>query len=124
MAVTDALDAAKSRLSAMLEPISGGVGADATYDELFEAIKTEVDKMQSIEGGKVDWNKIASNAEELLTEKTKDFRLAVYYGAAKAQTSGVTGALDGLVLINELDAAFWATMYPPIKRPRTRGGLM
>lgn len=123
MAVTDALDAAKNRISAMLEPISGGVGADCTYDELFEAIKAEIDKTTSLEGGKIDWNKIVSNSEELLTEKTKDFRLAVYHGAAKAQTGGITGALDGLVLMNELDAAFWDKMYPPIKRPRTRGNL-
>jgi len=123
MAVTDALDAAKNRVSAMLEPISGGVGADCTYDELFEAIKAEIDKTTSIEGGKIDWNKIVTNAEELLTDKTKDFRLGVYYAAAKAHTGGLTGVLDGLVLLNELNSAFWDKMYPPIKRPRTRGNL-
>ena len=123
MAVTDAIDAAKNRVSAMLEPISGGVGADCTYDELFEGIKAEIDKTTSLEGGKIDWNKIVSNAEELLTDKTKDFRLAVYYGAAKGHTGGMTGVLDALVLLNELNTAFWDKMYPPIKRPRTRGNL-
>ncbi|HVK71639.1 MAG TPA: type VI secretion system ImpA family N-terminal domain-containing protein, partial [Polyangium sp.] len=108
----------------MIEPISGGVGQDVSYDELFEAIKAEVDKAQSLEGGKIDWSKIVTNAEELLTEKSKDFRLAVYYAAAKANTDGIQGAVDGLVVINELNTAFWDKMYPPIKRPRTRGNLM
>ncbi len=34
---------------------------------------------------------------------------------------GMKELLDGLVLVQELNARFWDTMYPPLKRPRTRG---
>ena len=43
MAVDDVLAEVKARLEAMLAPINGGVGEDASYDEGFEAIKTEID---------------------------------------------------------------------------------
>ena len=36
---------------------------------------------------------------------------------------GVSGLLDGFVLLSELIAAFWTTMGPPLKRPKARGNL-
>ena len=50
-------------------------------------------------------------------------RIARSYAAAKSQTDGLLGLLDGLVLIQELCAAFWEKMYPSLKRPRARGNL-
>jgi type VI secretion system protein VasJ len=123
MSIDDVLAASKERLSALLEPIGGGVGADVTYDEQFEAIKNEVDKLQSIEQVKVDWGSISSGADEILSDKSKDFRAALYYAAAKAQLDGLRGALDGVVLLLELTLAFWEPMYPPLKRPRARANL-
>ena len=124
MAAEDKISASKEKLSSLIEPINGGVGDDVSYDEMFEKVKLEVDKMTSMAGGKVDWGMIVSSTDELLTEKSKDFRVAVYYAAAKPQMDGIEGALDGLVLLQELCAAFWEPMYPPLKRPKARGALM
>jgi type VI secretion system protein VasJ len=67
---------------------------------------------------------IRSNAEQLLTEKSKDFRVALYYGAAAAQKDkNVAAVLDGIVLLLELCNAFWEPMFPALKRPRARGLL-
>ena len=115
---------ARSRLGALLEPIAGGVGADVSYDEIFENLKNEVDKLQSLAGLKPDWGAVASTADEILTDKSKDFRVAVYYAAAKSQLDGLPGLLDGLLLIRELSNAFWEPMYPSLKRPKARGNLM
>jgi type VI secretion system protein VasJ len=123
MATDDVISASKSRLETLIEPINGGVGADISYDEAFDKLKNEVDKMQSLSGGKVDWGGIISGADEILTDKSKDFRVALYYAAGKAQLDGMTGLLDGLVLLNELTNAFWDTMYPSLKRPKARGNL-
>ena len=124
MAIEDKISESKEKLSSLIEPINGGVGEDVSYDEKFEKVKLEVDKMTSMSGGKVDWRMIASNTDELLTEKSKDFRAAVYYAAAKSQTDGLVGLLDGLVLLQELCAAFWEPMFPGLKRPKARGNLM
>jgi type VI secretion system protein VasJ len=123
MSVDDVLAETKGRLEAMLAPINGGVGDDASYDESFEAIKTEIDKVNSLEGGKTEWPTVASLAESLLSEKSKDFRVALYYGAGAAMTAGLRGVLDGLVVLLELSNAFWEPMYPALKRPRARGNL-
>src|SRR4051794_1855734 len=118
MAVDDVLNQTKEKLEALLAPIGGGAGADVSYDELFDKMKNEVEKITSISGGKVDWNGIVSNGEELLGEKGKDFRVALYYAAARANIEGVTGLLDGFVLLDGLISAFWDTMGPPLKRPK------
>jgi type VI secretion system protein VasJ len=124
MSAEDAINEAKSRIEAMLAPINGGVGEDASYDELFEGIKTEIDKVNALEGGSTDWGVIRSNAEQLLSEKSKDFRVALYFGASAAQKDkNVAAVLDGIVLLLELCNAFWEPMFPALKRPRARGLL-
>ena len=124
MAAEDVIEEIKGRLETLIAPINGGVGADVSYDETFDLVKNEVEKMQSLAGGKVDWGAIASGADEILTEKSKDFRVALYWAAAKVHTDGFQGLLDGFVLIQELIAAFWEPMYPPLKRPKARGNLV
>ncbi|MBK6520715.1 MAG: hypothetical protein IPG04_42965 [Polyangiaceae bacterium] len=54
MSAEDVINAAKARLEGALAPIDGGVGEDASYDEAFEAIKTELDRASSIDGGSTD----------------------------------------------------------------------
>ena len=80
-------------------------------------MKNEVDKLQALSGGKVDWGAVAAGADELLSEKSKDFRVALYYATAQAHTDGLSGLLDGFVVLNELCAPFWEAMYPSLKRP-------
>ncbi len=123
MSAEDAVNEAKARIEGLLAPINGGVGEDASYDEAFEAIKTEIDKVNALEGGATDWSVIRSNSETLLAEKSKDFRVALYYGAGTAQLKTIPSILDGVVLLNELCNAFWEPMYPALKRPRARGLL-
>src|SRR5262245_59335429 len=123
MAAHDAIKESLSRIEALIAPVNGGVGSDLTYDEAFETMKNEVDKLQSLSGGKVDWGAIVSSADEILSDKSKDFRVALYYGAAKAQLDKLPGLLDGLVLVQELTNAFWEPMHPALKRPKARGNL-
>lgn len=115
--------AARERLADLIAPINGGAGADVSYEASFEAMKAEVDKTQSLEGGKVDWEAVASNATEILESQSKDFRAILYYAAAKSKTAGVAGLFDGLVVLAGLIETLWEPMYPALKRPRARGNL-
>ncbi|MBI4705141.1 MAG: type VI secretion system ImpA family N-terminal domain-containing protein [Deltaproteobacteria bacterium] len=88
---------ARSRLEELLAPISGGVGEDPSYDEKYDQLKTEGDKLSSLSGEQVNWGNIAALGRELLTDKAKDFRVACYLAAALVITDGPRGLLDSLV---------------------------
>ncbi len=123
MGVDEVLSEAKARLEAAIAPINGGVGEDASYDEAFEQIKTELDRASSIEGGSTDWGAVESKAYDLLAERSKDFRVALYYTAAATQRRKLAGLFDGILILNELCNAYWEPMFPALKRPRARGNL-
>lgn len=124
MGADEALAQSRERVAPLLAPIAGGVGEDVSYDPLFESVKAEIDRLQSLEGGRVDWAAVVTNTEELLGDKSKDFRAACYYATAKPHTSGVEGLLDGLVVLTDLVAAFWEPMFPPLRRPKARANLL
>lgn len=124
MSFDELVAAAKERLEPLIAPINGGVGEDCQYHEMFDAIGVEVAKLTAVEGGKIEWGVVGNNSEELLTEKTKDFRLALFYAMGKTFTAGLQGLFDGLVLVQELTNQYWDTMYPPLRRPKTRGNAV
>ncbi len=45
MGVEELLAQSKERLAGLVEPINGGIGEDVSYDELFDAMKVESDKL-------------------------------------------------------------------------------
>ena len=62
MAVDDVINESKSRLEALIAPINGGVGVDVSFEDQFDRAKFEVDKMTSMEGGKVEWPPVMARA--------------------------------------------------------------
>ena len=44
MAVDDVINAAKEKLEPLIAPIDGGAGADISYDEGFDKVKSEIEK--------------------------------------------------------------------------------
>lgn len=124
MAVDDVINAAKERIETMAAPIGDGVGEDCQYHELFDAIGVEIAKLTAVDGGKIEWGTVANNSEELLNEKTKDFRLALHYATGKGMMGDLAGLLDGLILVQELTTRYWDAMYPALRRPKTRGNAV
>ncbi len=117
------ITAAKERVADLVAKINGGVGEDISYDEKFEEIKAETEKLSSVTGEQPDWSSIAVTSEELLQDKSKDFRVACYLAACKAR-SNVDGMLDALVLLREMADQYWEDMYPPLRRVRARAGML
>jgi len=115
--------AAKGRVEEVLQQVNGGVGEDISYDELFEAIKEETDKLSGLDGSACDWSAVAVNAEELLTDKSKDFRVGCYWATTKLREGTLESALDALVFLKELTETYWDDMYPPLRRIRARAGM-
>jgi type VI secretion system protein VasJ len=122
MGVEEVLTEAKARLEVMTAPINGGVGEDASYDEAFEAIKAELDKVNALEGGTTDWAAVENHAYGVLSERSKDLRVALYYTAAATQTRKLAGIFDGTVVLLELCNKYWEPMWPALKR-RARAAI-
>ena len=118
------LAASVSRLEDLLAPINGGVGEDVSYDEKFEAIKLEIDKLSSLAGDAVNWGAVSSMSEEILQEKSKDFRIGCYLACCRMRTGELEKVLDGLILLQEMSVRFWDDMYPPLRRIRARAGMI
>lgn len=124
MGADEAIQGAITKLEALIAPIDGGVGEDLSYDEAFESVKAEIDKQNQIDGGSIDWKNVEELSGDLLSSRTKDFRIALYWAVARTQRSGYVGMFEGLVVLHELCKAFWDPMYPPMRRPRARGNLL
>ena len=118
------INASKERIAGFLEDINGGVGEDISYDEVFEQIKAETDKLSSVDGDACDWSVIESNAEQVLTEKSKDFRVACYLATCRLRNGTLEGVLDGYLLVKGVTEKYWETMYPPLRRIRARAGML
>jgi type VI secretion system protein VasJ len=117
------INAAKARVADVVAKINGGMGEDISYDEKFEEIKAQAEKLSSVTGEQPDWSAIAVTSEELLQEKSKDFRVACYLAACKGRKN-VEGMLDALVLLREMADQYWEEMHPPLRRARARGGML
>ncbi|WP_431221856.1 type VI secretion system protein TssA [Serratia sp. L9] len=98
-----------------LLPISAGnpVGSDLSYDDRFERMREEVNKISG-----ADTALICQNAEALLLEVGKDVRVATYYTWARLQQDGEAGLVEGLALLAGLITQFGEALYP--QRPASR----
>ena len=98
----DALSLAQeqsNRWASWLEPISdsSAVGEDPGYDDDFQLVREEVNKLSG-----ADIDQVVLLARKLLTRRCKDLRVATYYLWARLQKDGETGLSDGLSLLAAL----------------------
>lgn len=120
MAANSVLD-----LEALLTPIPGEnpSGEDVRYtcyDEIKEARRQDDDlpKGDWEEKGPAktaDWKKVMTIASNALSTKTKDLQVAVWLLEALVKEEGFVGLRDGLILLKELHARFWDSVYPIIE---------
>jgi type VI secretion system protein VasJ len=118
------INESKGRIEDLLAPINGGAGEDVSYDEKFEQIKLEIDKLSSLAGDSCNWGSVASMSEEILQEKSKDFRIGCYLACCRMREGTLASVLDGLLFLSELTTRFWEGMYPPLNRIRARAGMI
>lgn len=104
-----------SRWQPWLQPISDAspVGDDPGYDDDFQHMREEVDKLSG-----ADAERVIQLAEKLLTKACKDLRVATYYLWARLHRDGEAGLADGLSLLAALVERFAETVLPV--RPNSR----
>lgn len=92
-----------------LVPIAAdsAVGEDPGYDDDFQQMREEVNKLSGADTGLV-----CALAEKLLTGTCKDVRVATYYIWARLHIDGESGLADGLALLAGLVQRFGDALHP------------
>lgn len=98
-----------------LAPINGTepTGEDPGYDDDFQRIREEVNKLSGIDTGL-----ICQLSEKLLTESSKDLRVITFYVWARLHQDGEAGLAQGLALLAAMLERFGAKLHP--RRDRSR----
>jgi len=105
------------------QPISADkpAGTDIRYDQSFDELQTEVDKLSSPAlAGSVNWERVCRFASDILMNKSKDMVVAGYLCVALVYTRRNDGFSMGLKLYLELLERFWEDLYPSKHRMRGR----
>ena len=86
-----------------------------TIQELRRADDPTLDQGEWVTALKVaDWRGVADRCENLLTNRSKDLRVAAWLTEASARTQGYAGLADGLVLCTQLTEHFWSELHPQL----------
>lgn len=105
------------------QPISADkpTGTDIRYDQSFDELQTEVDKLSSPAlAGSVNWERVCRFASDILMNRSKDMVAAGYLWVALVYTRRNDGFSMGLKLYLELLERFWEDLYPSKHRMRGR----
>ncbi|KGT95615.1 type VI secretion protein [Erwinia typographi] len=94
-------------------PGASAVGEDPGYDDDFQQMREEVNKLSG-----ADSELVCRLAEKLLTNTAKDIRVASYYCWAKLHREGESGLADGLALLAGLLERYGAQLHPQRARSR------
>lgn len=120
----DHLETLLEQTAGLHAPLPGEspAGADLSFEPELEEVKTELEKLTSLEGGDVDWRLVVERTEELLATRTKDLRLAVWLTAGGIERSGWRGFARGLVVCRALVTELWDALLP--KREKARSNIV
>src|SRR5690606_24176332 len=104
-------------LQAVRAPISEAnpVGEDVKYEDSFQQLKAEVDKVQSANAA-ADFARIVELGQHVLTKQSKDLTVAAYLGLGLVRTEGLAGLAEGVGAARILCETFWEDLYPPSRR--------
>jgi type VI secretion system protein VasJ len=121
LAASEQEDAPEEALSPFLEavraPISDAdpVGTDVKYEDSFQQLKAEIDKVQSANAD-ADFERIVELGKQILTKQSKDLTAAVYLGIGLIRTDGLSGLAEGVGAAQVLCETYWEDLYPPARR--------
>ena len=104
------------------EPISEAspVGDPVRYDEIFERLQAQMDRIGALTGEEVEWNVVVDLATEILKTKSKDLLVMTYLTLGLFEKDGYAGLAAVFEAYSELLKQFWEGCYPKVKPPHGR----
>lgn len=120
------LEELRERARPWAEPVPGAApaGVQAKHEPAYEAITTEVARLESPASAAVRWDDVVQGASELLKHTTKDLWLASYMAYGLYATRGLDGATTGAAVIAEVTERYWPDLFPELKRLRGRANAV
>jgi type VI secretion system ImpA/VasJ family protein len=103
-----------------LNPIAGDnpAGASARYEPEFQRLEDEVRKLESLNGGEVNWRLVQDDCLTILGTRSKDLLVVAYLTRALYQSQRLVGLALGLKLCQDVLATFWDNLQPQRVRAR------
>ncbi len=107
-------EATENLVSAALKPVSEAAptGESARYDDSYDALRIEVEKLSSVSVADIDWNKVVSLSAEILEKRSKDLLVASYLSRGLFQVGGYAALSDGLEVLRQLISTYWEGLFP------------
>ncbi|MEM7137419.1 MAG: type VI secretion system protein TssA [Myxococcota bacterium] len=104
------------------DPIPGAAraGENARYEEMHEAIRNEIDKLNRPDATPADWQLIEREGRAILTSKSKDYLIASYFAVAAYLRQGPRGLVEGIAALCAVLEHYWDDGFPPAARVRAR----
>lgn len=98
-------------------------GTDVRYSPEFETLEAELAKTGSLHQGEgTDWDAVRLGAEALLTNASKDLRVAVWLTWSLFQEQSLAGLHAGIAVIHALCTEHWPQLHP--RKMRTRSAAL
>ena len=96
-------------------------GSEYKYEDAYVLIETEIDKSTSVssETG-TDWQVVVSGAEAILSEHSKDFKLASWWLFGRWQLEALDGLQRALPVFTQFLQTFTTSLYPSSMKVKKR----
>lgn len=102
-------------------PIPPGESAGPVqYDPAYEALRIELQKLDSVTQEPVNWALVVNSGSEILKNRSKHLLVAAYVTLGLLEKHDYAGLAVGLEICRDFLAKFWDTMEPPVARKRGR----
>ncbi len=95
-------------------------GVSVMLDADYEAMRVEVQKLDSVTQEPVNWSSVVDIASEILEKRSKNLLAATYLTLGLFEKQGYEGMAAGLQLCRDLVTTFWDVLDPPPARKRGR----
>lgn len=95
-------------------------GQPVRYEEVFEQLEAEMEKLGSLSGDQPNWNTVADLGKQILREKSKDMLVMTYLTVALFETDGYAGLRAAFDAYTAFIKNFWEGCYPKVKPPHGR----
>ena len=104
------------------EPISEAspVGDPVRYDEIFENLQAQMDRIGALTGEEVEWKVVVELATDILKTKSKDLLVMTYLTLGLFENEGYVGLAAGFDAYSEFLKSFWGSCFPKVKPPHGR----
>lgn len=94
-------------------------GVDAKYDDIYLALESEIDKINSVAAGaQTNWQYVSDESKSLIEHRTKDIKILCWWAFAQYKLKGMDGFRQSIVTMNQLLINLGKELFPKSNRAK------